>query len=72
MKDVLAYSLILDELDTAAANFHDYPCYATADRYAAIAIDYAANMIISTAEIKSIVKLVSPFIGETNINIIWE
>ena len=72
MRDVLAYPLNLDELDSAAANFHDYPCYATADRYARIAIDYAANMIISTSEIKSIVRLVSPFLGETNINVIWE
>lgn len=62
----------LDELDTAAVNFNDYPCYATADRYAHIAIDYAAAMIISMEEIKNIVKLVQPYLGEVNLNVIWE
>jgi hypothetical protein len=51
------------ELDQAAGHFHDYPCYATANRYAAIAIDYAANMIITMDELKNIVRITQPFLG---------
>jgi hypothetical protein len=58
-----AHHELFDELDDAAARFHDDPCYATADRYAHIAIDYAANMIITMKEIKEIVKLVQPYLG---------
>lgn len=61
-----------EDLDLAASNFHDYPCYATADRYAAVAIDYAAAMIISMPEIKNIIRLVQPYLGDVDINIIWE
>ena len=60
------------DLDFAASNFHDFPCYATADRYAHVAIDYAANMMISTAEAKNIIKLCQPYLGEAQINISWE
>ena len=59
-------------LDDVATDFHDFPCYATADRYAHVAIDYAANMRITTSEVKNIIKLCQPYLGETKINIIWE
>lgn len=52
-----------ETLDHAASNFHDHPCFATADRYIAIAIDHAANMIISMEELKNIHRLVQPYIG---------
>lgn len=61
-----------DALDDAATAFHDFPCYATADRYAAIAIDYAAAMIIAMPELKNIIKLCQPFLGEHNVNITFD
>ncbi len=49
-------------LDYAAAEFHDFPCRATATRYEALAISYAASMIISIAELDAILSLVFDFL----------
>ena len=61
---------MLDSLDDAAAAFHDYPCYATADRYSHIAIDFAAAMMITMPEVKNIIKLCAPYLGLDTPNLI--
>ena len=46
-----------DRLDHAAAQFHDFPCRATALRYEAMAIAYCNCMVISVEELENILWL---------------
>lgn len=55
---------LMETLDSAAAAFHDWPCAETAETYNLIAINYAAKMIISVAELENILSLVEPYLPE--------
>jgi hypothetical protein len=49
-------------LDHYAAMFHDFPCRATAQRYEAQAIAFAASCVIRIDELENILSLVWPFL----------
>jgi hypothetical protein len=51
-----------DRLDYHAAAFHDFPCRATAQRYEAVAISYAAAMVIHIEELENILSLLLPYL----------
>jgi hypothetical protein len=55
-------SLNIASLDHHAAAFHDFPCRATAERYEAAAIDFAANCVIRIDELENILSILWPFL----------
>jgi len=64
LEATLEATISTKSLDAAAAAFHDFPCRATASRYEAIAIAYAASMVISIAELDNILSLVFDFLSD--------
>jgi hypothetical protein len=54
--------LNIASLDHYAAAFHDFPCRATAERYEAQAIAFAASCVIRIDELENILSILWPFL----------